>query len=372
MSTPAYLIAHRALPIQAHSRPAELWEELSGPEWSSWLAMIGMKLQIPVRHIGIEGAARGKPTVWLEGIEMLAMYFPKPEAPGEPYFAILARRGGETKLHSYVFEQGGASPEKPQSVVMAEWRLRGPDDLERIRFDAASDASLEACLVRVVIEMKNVPLEPVAALNRKKLLPKLRHERWIGWTELPSRPLLPLSIKGLPHVAAGMDTRERFQFVQHSDLDESTTLADLEAIAVANLGRRSEFWTVKEKSKGFLGIGAKPTFLELIAEHAAARILDTAFLEMAHEQLNAPLLAVAIPFRGVLWARSAAGSAQDIAAFAEGARRAFTEVPRGVEPISPHVFTLLNGKVTGVILRDGDKAGDLEPTGGFPWPLRPV
>ncbi len=150
-------------------------------------------------------------------------------------------------------------------------------------------------------------------------------------------------------------------------------LEDLEAIAVANLCRRPEFWTVREKSKGFLGMGSKPTLLELIAEHAAARILDATFLQKAHEQLNAPLLAVAVPFRGVIWARGAAASVQDIAAFAEAVRHAFIDVPRGVEPISPHVFTVLDGKITGVIQRESDdKTGDLEPTSGFPWQLRPV
>jgi hypothetical protein len=256
---------------------------------------------------------------------------------------------------------------------VAEWTFRDAQNGQRMRFDVTADASLEACLARVVAEMKSAPPAPVAALDRTKLLPKLRHERWLGWAELPSRPLLELPIKGLPRVTAGMDTRERFVFVQSSDLDQATQLAEIEAIALANLVRRPEFWTVKERSKGVLGIGAKPTFLELIAEHAAARILDVAFLVKAHEQLRSPLLAVAVPFRGVLWARAADRSVAETAAFVRTVRDAFANAPRGVEPITPHVFSAMAGKLTGVIAGDGDTTtGELEPTGGFPWPVRPA
>jgi hypothetical protein len=158
MSTPSYLIAHRALPLQAGARPAELWNELSGPEWSTWLAMVGMKLQVKVRHIGIEGAPLGKSVIRREGFELLAMYFPAPEASGEPYYAVLARRAGQTvPLRSFVFERGSASPGEPRRVVMAEWTARSANDVQRIRFDAAPDASLEACITRTVAEMSGAP-----------------------------------------------------------------------------------------------------------------------------------------------------------------------------------------------------------------------
>jgi hypothetical protein len=154
VSTPNYLIAHRALPIQAGSRPEALWTELTGPEWSTWLAMIGMKLKIQVRKVGIEGMALGKPVIARDGLEMIAMYFEKPEASGEPYFAVLARRAGEKKLRSFVFERGSTTPEEPVRVVMAEWRYQGPDNVMRIRMDVSADESLDACIARTVAVMQ--------------------------------------------------------------------------------------------------------------------------------------------------------------------------------------------------------------------------
>ena len=68
---------------------------------------------------------------------MVAMYFPAPEAAGEPYFAIVARRTGETRLRSFVFEKGATTPEEPVRVVMAEWTFRDAENGQRVRFDAA-------------------------------------------------------------------------------------------------------------------------------------------------------------------------------------------------------------------------------------------
>jgi hypothetical protein len=155
--TPSYLIAHRALPIQAGSRPAGLWEDLSGPGWSTWLAMIGMHFEIEVRHIGVHDATIGKAVIRRDGVELIAMYFPTPAAVGEPYFGILARRVGETALRSFVFEKGSPTPEEPVQVVMAEWTFRDAANAQRLRFDATPDTSLEACLDRVVAEITTAP-----------------------------------------------------------------------------------------------------------------------------------------------------------------------------------------------------------------------
>lgn len=155
MSTPAYLVAHRLLPLQAATRGAALWSELSGPEWSTWLALVGVKLKVPVRGMGVEGAPLGKAVLRRGGIEMLAVYFPTPTTAGEPYYAILARREGDSRLRSFVFERGVDAPGEPTRVVMAEWVVRSETDVMRMRFDVSSDPSLEACLARTVDVMKN-------------------------------------------------------------------------------------------------------------------------------------------------------------------------------------------------------------------------
>lgn len=178
MSTPSYLIAHRALPLQAGSRPGELWDALSGPDWSTWLAMIGTRLQVSVRHIGIEGAPLGEAVVRRDGFEMMAMYFPAPEAAGEPYFAIVARRTGDTRLRSFVFENGATTPEEPVRVVMAEWTFRDAENGQRVRFDAAPDASLETCLTRVVAELKHAPAPGTTSAGSR---PAAKRSSSRGW-----------------------------------------------------------------------------------------------------------------------------------------------------------------------------------------------
>lgn len=348
MSTPSYLIAHRALPIQAATQAASLWEALSGPSWSLWLAMIGQTLGIEVRHIGVEGAATGAAVIRRDGFELIAMYFPAPAAAGEPYFAIIARREGQAALRSFVFERGIESP-----VVFAEWRVSGPERFDRIRYDGGGDASLDACLARVL----DVLCAPTP-IDRSKLLPRLRHARWKGWSELPSRPLLDLPVPGMPRLTAGEDTPETFRFVE-----DDAALDELLPIAIANLSRRNEFWNVKEKSKGVLGFGAKPTLLELVAEQANARILDARFLALAHEQLRSDMLAVAIPFRGVIWARAAG----DDRAFVAHVRQVFVDAPRAVEPVTPLVFSVRDGKLVAAIT--GDDPAETMPANGFPFPV---
>ncbi|MBL9110998.1 MAG: hypothetical protein JNM74_17070, partial [Myxococcales bacterium] len=104
VSTPYYLIAHKLLPSKAAKEPETLFRMLSGPDWSTFFAMIGSVLGVPVRGVGVEGVLQGKAVHVRDGVEMLAVYFPEPAGPGEPYFAVLARKQGTTRLRSYVFE----------------------------------------------------------------------------------------------------------------------------------------------------------------------------------------------------------------------------------------------------------------------------
>ncbi len=169
MSTPFYLIAHHALPTQAASDPAGLWRALAGPDWSTWLAMIGQTLGASVRGVGVEGVVTGNAVSTRDGVEMLAMYFPPPAGPGEPYYAVLARRAGSTELRSFVFEHGAPEPGGPPRVIMAEWRVLGDDSVGdkgskmRIRFDEEPDASHEACLRRTAKVMNESPGPRAAA-----------------------------------------------------------------------------------------------------------------------------------------------------------------------------------------------------------------
>lgn len=147
MSTPYYRIAHQVIPARAAKEPAALWNLLSGPEWSTWLAMVAQVLEEPVRGVGVEGVLTNDAVKTRANVEMLAVYFPAPSGPGEPYFAVLARRPGQTRVRTYVFEKGISDPGEPLRVIMAEWRVEGSSTM-RIRMDTSEDPSLETCLVR--------------------------------------------------------------------------------------------------------------------------------------------------------------------------------------------------------------------------------
>jgi hypothetical protein len=214
-------------------------------------------------------------------------------------------------------------------------------------------------------------------MNEQLLLPKLRHERWMGWTEIPGRELVKLpGLPGLPKVGLGEDTPQRYSYVQHHDL-VARTFEQLEALAVANLAKRPGQWKIKTKSGGVLGIGAKPSMIELVDEFACERILDVAFMQKAHALLKSPLIAVAVPVRGILWAAPAGGDVATVGNLIALARRAFVEAPANMEPISPAVLTVSDGKVVGVVQGMTGETPELdrehvEPTRGFPWPVQPI
>lgn len=343
MPSPAYTRARHLLPVQAGTDPDGLWGSLAGPDVT--------------RH--------ERP-----GYAAIVVAFPPPAAQGEPYFAVFVRRPDEAVVHAYVVERGLPSPNPldPVAVTLAKWTMQDAEHGLRVNLGPVRGPTLADCFARLDREVLALPppesAEP-AGLARDKLVPRLRHPAWAGWDELPSRALLDLPIAGLPRVACGVDSKQRFQFVQHADLAGDTTLASLEAIAVANLARRHEHWSVREKSRGVLGFGQKPVWLELVAEHANSRLLDVAFLQRAHAELAAPLLAVALPVRGVLWARAAG---KDDAGFVAAVRAAFTDVPKGLEAVCAHVFVVDAGKVTGAIHPAG--AEELAPRSGWPWPVR--
>lgn len=120
-----------------------------------WLARAGQVVQAPVRGIGIEGAVLGKALQMRNGISLIAVYYPTPEAPGEPFYSVLARAtNGE--IRCFVFEYGITEPGVLPRVVMAEYRTLGDNSLgdkgsqARIRFDVEGRADahlLEFCLV---------------------------------------------------------------------------------------------------------------------------------------------------------------------------------------------------------------------------------
>mgnify|MGYP006928758031 FL=1 len=119
-----------------------------------WLARAGQVVQAPVRGIGIEGAVLGKALQMRNGVALIAVYYPTPEAPGEPFYSVLAR-AANGEIRCFVFEYGITDPGIPPRVVMAEYRTLGDNSLGdkgsqmRVRFDVEGRADaqlLEFCL----------------------------------------------------------------------------------------------------------------------------------------------------------------------------------------------------------------------------------
>jgi len=215
-------------------------------------------------------------------------------------------------------------------------------------------------------------------MNVKQLLPKLRHERWMGWTQVAGRRLVEMPVFGLPRVALGEDTPERFSFITKtgllSDDWQGHSFGEWEAIAVSNLARRPRRWQVKEHSGGVLGFGAKPSRLEYFDEFACEQVLDAAFMNEAHALLSSPLLVVAIPVRGILAVADGKDQAQ-VGKIIDYAHRGFVGAPEGLEPLTPHAITIQDGRPAGIV--QGTRSGmpeidrqHIEPERGFPWPAQ--
>jgi hypothetical protein len=164
MPSAYYMLAHQVIPRRAATAPAEVWGMLSGPDWSTWLAMASQVMEMPVRGVGVEGVLQGQAIKSRWGVEMLAVYFPEPSGPGEPYYAVIARRRGDPRLRTFVFEKGIAEPGAPPRVVMAEWRVEG-EAVMRVRYDESADASAEACLDRAATAVSEAEGQPLPSIN---------------------------------------------------------------------------------------------------------------------------------------------------------------------------------------------------------------
>jgi hypothetical protein len=211
-------------------------------------------------------------------------------------------------------------------------------------------------------------------MNDALLLPKLRHTRWIGWTEVAGRDLFDKPVaNGLPRLGVGEDTPQRFSFVTPEGLaDAHRTWGDVESVALANLRKRPATWTVTKKRGGVLGIGAKPARLSFVDEFACERLLDADFLNQAHRLLATELLAVAVPARGIIFAGRGVADLAEMSEFLAVAERAFCDVPANMEPVSPAVFAVQAGKLVGVVLGQPQRTDEVTPSRGFPWPTREV
>ncbi len=81
--------------------------------------------------------------------------------------------------------------------------------------------------------------------------------------------------------------------------------------------------------------------------YAAEKILDRKFMRMLHAELGEELLAVAIPIRGRMFVTAGVQEPNALGRFCGLARAVHDNEP---VPITPHVFGVVDGEVTAVIV----------------------
>lgn len=156
-----------------------------------------------------------------------------------------------------------------------------------------------------------------------------------------------------------------------AELPPNALREEIEAAAVARLARRPARWDVL-RARGVTGV---PSMLAFEGDSfAAERILDASFLREAEARLGTPI-AVAVPRRGVLLARS--GTVDDDWDEWEAFVTWVDQLHRGAGDarLSPLVFSAADGEVTGLILRsDSTETTWLREPVGFdpedPWVSR--
>jgi hypothetical protein len=163
-----------------------------------------------------------------------------------------------------------------------------------------------------------------------EILPIVRAASWSGWTSGAGRDLPGGELRAGVVGAGG---------ILHPD--------ELAAEALENLRKRPAEWLVTERRGGIVTLGGKPLRVEHVDEMATERLLDSHFLLRAHALIDQAVLAVAAPVRGVLLATAAIAPPRELAAFLTLAKRIHQ---RGtMEPLTPSVFTVQDGRLTGVL-----------------------
>ena len=135
-----------------------------------------------------------------------------------------------------------------------------------------------------------------------------------------------------------------FEFLGKDELTEGRSPGELESEAIRNLRERPASWQDLE-----LDLGGFRRLKMLVAtdDFTAERILDPAFLLEAQGALNASGLLVAVPRRGFLAVTALDTNVERVHTFGAVAATQF----QGGEsaPVTPALFTVRNGQITGAV-----------------------
>jgi hypothetical protein len=199
------------------------------------------------------------------------------------------------------------------------------------------------------------------------ILPLLKDAAWPGRADNVCSPLTELPIPDQPLVVFGWDRPQTFEMLNRKTAG-ARTAASLTAQAVANLKARAATWEVIDTK---ISLFKKMRFLVCSDDFLAAeRILDAGFLVGAQSRLEAKMLAVGIPRRGLLMATDGARSPELLQRFCQAVAGQFH---RGESPpITPLVFGVVDGAIV-AHLQDGGAAAEMkdrvrtEEGGGEPF-----
>ena len=181
-------------------------------------------------------------------------------------------------------------------------------------------------------------------MSEEPLLPWLKEPAWMGRESVVARPLWRESSPYVPWVALGYDHSSSFEFLSKDELPEGRSPGELESEAIRNLRERPASWQDLE-----LDLGGFRRLKMLVAtdDFTAERILDPAFLLEAQGALTASGLLVAIPRRGFLAGTALDSNVERVHTFGAVAATQF----QGGEsaPVTPALFTVRNGQITGAV-----------------------
>jgi uncharacterized protein YtpQ (UPF0354 family) len=181
-------------------------------------------------------------------------------------------------------------------------------------------------------------------MSEEPLLPCLKEPAWAGRDSVVARPLWRESSPYVPWVALGYDRSQTFEFLNKDQLPQGRSPGELESEAIHNLRQREASWQDLE-----LDLGGFRRLKMLVAtdDFTAERILDPAFLLEAQGALDASGLLVAVPRRGFLAVTALDTNVERVHTFGAVAATQF----QGGEsaPITPALFTVRNGQITGAV-----------------------
>jgi hypothetical protein len=199
------------------------------------------------------------------------------------------------------------------------------------------DGSDESLFKLLMAAEETMARPPDATTGR--LMPSLRDRRNVELDEIVWQPVLSDDAPpDLPIIVCGIDGESTFGMIRREALDKPPAAAMEEALAnVAD----------EEVDSEVMNVGELDLLVVSGGFYAAEKLLDREFMLELHEELDAEVLAAAVPTRGLLLVTTAELEPAQIARFVALAQLRHDE--GGGRAISPAVLLVKGGRVAGFV-----------------------